>query len=263
MPTGPGTVTQPPVLEVSDLEIRAGARRLCRGLGFGLAAGQCWGLLGRNGIGKTSLLHTLAGLRPATAGSIRLCGRELGNWSRRRLAQTLGLLLQHQEDPFPLAVADVVLSGRHPHLGLWAWPGAADQSIAAAAIAQVGMAGLEGRNVQTLSAGERRRAAIATLLAQATQVLLLDEPISHLDLREQLRVLELFQGLARDGRTLLLSLHDPGLALRFCDHLLLMDGDRTLAVPTAEVGDAVNLSRLYRQSLELVAGPRGPLVVPI
>lgn len=177
-----------PVLEARQLRLRAGDRLLGQTLNFALQPGQCWGLLGPNGVGKTSLLHTLAGLRPPAAGTVRLLGQELSCWRRRQLAQVLGLLLQDQEPRFPLPVLDWVLAGRYPHLGPWDWPGAEDQRLALTALEQVGLTELAQRDMQTLSSGERQRVAIATLLAQGPRFLLLDEPVEHLDLREQVRI---------------------------------------------------------------------------
>jgi iron complex transport system ATP-binding protein len=182
-------------------------------------------VLGRNGSGKSSTLHTLAGLRPAAAGSVRLDGRELGHWPRRDLACTLGLLPQLVDDPFPATALEAVLVGRHPHLDFWAWESADDRAAALQALAAVDLAGLEQRDIATLSGGERRRLSIATILAQDPGIFLLDEPIHQLDPQHQLDVLRLFRGLADAGRTVIVSLHDIGLAARFADAALLLFGD--------------------------------------
>ncbi len=251
-----------PVLEARQLRLRAGDRLLDQTLNFALQPGQCWGLLGPNGVGKTSLLHTLAGLRPPAAGTVRLLGQELSSWGRRQLAQVLGLLLQDQEPRFPLPVLDWVLAGRYPHLGPWDWPGAEDQRLALAALEQVGLTELAQRDMQTLSSGERQRVAIATLLAQGPRFLLLDEPVEHLDLREQVRILDLVRRLRDQGTAILMSLHDPNFALRACDHLILLDEHRGTCGPALEVGTTDALSRLYGISLGMLSGPHGPILVP-
>jgi iron complex transport system ATP-binding protein len=251
-----------PTLVATGLRVQIDRRVLIRRLDLSLAPGQCWGLLGRNGAGKTSLLHTLAGLRRPTAGEILLDGRALPEWPRRPLARRLGLLLQEHESRFPASVGDTVLAGRYPHLGPWRNPGAEDLALAQTALERVGLAGLAGRNIQTLSGGERQRAHVAALLAQDPQVLLLDEPVGHLDLAEQYRLLRLLRGLARQGRTLLLSLHDLNQALELCDHLLLLHRGRALAGPTARLGTPHLLSRVLGEPLILLRGPRGPLMVP-
>jgi iron complex transport system ATP-binding protein len=198
---------------------------LVRDLSFALPAGRMLVVLGRNGSGKSSTLHTLAGLRQAASGAVRLDGRDLGHWPRRELARTLGLLPQLVDDPFPATALEAVLVGRHPHLDFWAWESADDRAAAQRALSAVDLAGLEQRDIATLSGGERRRLSIATILAQDPGVFLLDEPIHQLDPQHQLDVLRLFRGLADAGRTVIVSLHDIGLAARFADAALLLFGD--------------------------------------
>jgi iron complex transport system ATP-binding protein len=218
-------VTAPARIECRSLTVEVPGRVLVRELGFALPAGRMLVVLGRNGSGKSSTLHTLAGLRPAAAGSVRLDGRELGHWPRRELARTLGLLPQLVDDPFPATALEAVLVGRHPHLDFWAWESADDRAAAQRALAAVDLAGLEQRDIATLSGGERRRLSIATILAQDPGVFLLDEPIHQLDPQHQLDVLRLFRGLADAGRSVIVSLHDIGLAARFADAALLLFGD--------------------------------------
>jgi iron complex transport system ATP-binding protein len=212
-------------IECQSLTVEVPGRVLVRELDFALPAGRMLVVLGRNGSGKSSTLHTLAGLRPAAAGTVRLDGRQLGQWPRRELARTLGLLPQLVDDPFPATALEAVLVGRHPHLDFWAWESAEDRDAAQRALSAVDLAGLEQRDIATLSGGERRRLSIATILAQDPGVFLLDEPIHQLDPQHQLDVLRLFRGLADAGRTVIVSLHDIGLAARFADDALLLFGD--------------------------------------
>ena len=187
--------TASPLLQADSLEVRVTGRVLCRNLDLNLRPGQCWGLLGRNGAGKTTLLHTLSGLHPPSRGRVLLQDRKLAELPRRRVAQALGLLLQERDDRFPVTVLDSVLAGRYPYLGPWRWPDANDHSHALDALRQLGLEGLAQRNIQTLSGGERQRVAFAVLLTQAPPILLLDEPVSHLDLAEQTRMLRLIRRL--------------------------------------------------------------------
>jgi len=249
-------------LSARQLQIRIGERVLCRRLDLEFLPGQCWGLLGRNAAGKTTLLHTLAGLRPAAAGQVLLDDRPILAQRRRAIARRLGLLLQERAPAFPASVRDTVLTGRYPHLGFWRGCGPNDHALADDAIRQAGLAGLETRNVQTLSGGERQRTAIAVLLAQAAQMMLLDEPVTHLDLREQERILRLCRDLADRGRLLIMSLHDPNQALRHCTHLLMLHRGRALHGETVRIGTQRLLSRLYAQPLTALRGPRGPVMVP-
>lgn len=249
-------------LAASGLTVAVGERVLVEGLDLTVGPGDVLVVLGRNGTGKTLLLHTLAGLRAPGAGTVTLDGRPLQAWRRRDLARRLGLLLQIYEDAFPLDVLDAVLIGRHPHIDFWQWEGARDREVARAALAAVDMTGMEARAVDTLSGGERRRVAIATLLAQEPALYLLDEPLNHLDPQHQIAVLEHFAGLARSGHGVVASLHDPNLAVRFGTHALLLHGDgRWQSGPVADVVTAQNLSALFRTPIVQVPFPGGAVFV--
>ena len=212
-------------IQCDAVTLEVPGRTLVRHLSFALPTGRVLAVLGRNGSGKSSTLHALAGLRPCSTGTVHVAGRTLGQWPRRELARTLGLLPQLVEDPFPATALESALVGRHPHLDFWAWESAADRDCARRALAAVDLAGFDDRDIGTLSGGERRRLSIATMLAQDPQVFLLDEPIHQLDPQHQLEVLRMFRRLADGGRTVIVSLHDVGLAARFADVVLLLFGD--------------------------------------
>jgi len=251
-------------LVARGLELRRSGRSLCREVELAFVEGQCWGILGPNGAGKTTLLHALAGLFPVHSGQVSLDGRELGNWPRRQLARSLGILLQDLPGGFPATVLQTVLQGRHPHLPTWAWEGEEDRRLARQALARVGLEALAQRPIDRLSGGERQRMAIATLLTQDPQYLLLDEPVNHLDLHQQILSLELFRSLAvQGGKTVIMVLHDVNLAQRYCDHVVLIHGDGELqAGPREAVLNATNLTRLYGHPMQAVPGPHGSLYVP-
>jgi iron complex transport system ATP-binding protein len=232
-------------LEAADLAVAVPGRTLVSGFSCALAAGEFVALLGGNGAGKSLLLRTFAGLRPPARGAVRLGGTPLASLARRDIALRLGFLPQ-DPDAAPQGVLDEsVLLGRFAHLGLLEAPGAADAARVAAALACVGLAALAGREVATLSGGEQRRAAIARLLVQAPSIYLLDEPTNHLDPAQQLSILDHLRELARAGATVVASLHDPNLALRFADRALLLPGDGTAdLVPIAQL-DATRLGALY------------------
>jgi iron complex transport system ATP-binding protein len=213
------------VLECSNVTVRVPGRELVRGLDAAFWPGTVVAVLGRNGAGKSTLLHVLAGLTAPAAGEVRLGQRPLADWPRRDLARRLGLLTQSTEDPFPGTALETALVGRHPHLDFWQWESDADRAVARDCLAAMDLAGLEARDVATLSGGERRRLAIATVLAQDPQVFLLDEPVQQLDPQHELDVLRRFRTLADAGRTVVLSVHEPGLAARFADSVLMLFGD--------------------------------------
>jgi iron complex transport system ATP-binding protein len=220
-----GAVSTAAAVACESLTLEVPGRTLVRDLAFQLEPARMLAVLGRNGAGKSSTLHALAGLRPVSAGTICIAGRPLAAWGRRELARTLGLLPQLVEDPFPATTLEATLVGRHPHLDFWAWESEADRECARRALAAVDLAGFDERDVATLSGGERRRLSIASLLAQDPTIFLLDEPIHQLDPQHQLDVLRLFRQLADGGRTVVVSLHDVGLAARFADRALLLHGD--------------------------------------
>jgi iron complex transport system ATP-binding protein len=233
-------------LACTQLNVEVAGRGLVRELELSIAGGSVTAILGCNGAGKTLTLHTLAGLRAPAQGSVTLDGALLASWPRRALARRLGLLTQTTEDPFPSTVLDSVLVGRHPHIDFWRWESDADRAIARTALAAVALEELAERDVDTLSGGERRRVALAALLAQNPDVFLLDEPINHLDPHHQIDVLKLLRDKALAGRTVVMSLHDAGLAARFSDYALLLFGNgEWLSGPTTEVLTPETMTKLY------------------
>jgi iron complex transport system ATP-binding protein len=243
-----------PSLAADALDVAAGTRTLVRALEFEAWGGEFVAVLGRNGVGKTLTLHTLAGLRTPSAGSVRLDGRNLDAWTGRDRARRLALLPQTVEDPFPSTVFEAALIGRHPHLPFWQWEGAEDLAAAHSALAAVGLEAFADRAVDSLSGGERRRLDIAMLLAQDATVGLLDEPINHLDPQHRNEALALFRARADAGGLVIASLHDATLAARFADRVLLLHGDgRWQFGETAAALSAENLSALYRVAVEEIS----------
>lgn len=233
-------------LSCTDLCIDIAGRRLVSDLALDVAAGEFVAVLGENGVGKTLMLHTLAGLRAPAAGSVTLLNQPLNEWPHRDRARYLALLAQTSEDPFPSTVLETALIGRHPHIDFWRWENADDIEIARGALNAVDLAQREDREVQTLSGGERRRLAVATALAQTPQVYLLDEPTNHLDPHHQIEVLRLFRARADIGCTVIASLHDATLAARFAHRSLLLFGDgRWRYGASEEVLTAESLTELY------------------
>jgi iron complex transport system ATP-binding protein len=239
-----------PGLAARQVSVRVGTRALVNELSVEFVPGEVVAILGCNGSGKTLTLHTLAGLRPPHAGSVHLDGVPFDQLARRAVALRLGLLAQDIEDAFVTTALEEVLIGRHPHLSLWQWETREDERIAREALAAVELSDFAERRTDTLSGGEQRRVAVAALLAQKPGIFLLDEPTNHLDPHHQLRVLGLFRDLARSGGTVITTLHDPTLAARFADRVLLLFGDgRWSAGPVREVLTAANLSTLYNSPM--------------
>ncbi len=251
-----------PLLEVDRLRVVAGKRVLIEGLSLTVHAGDVWCVLGANGAGKTLLLQTLAGLRPSDGGSITLAQRPLAAWRAAEAARVRGFLPQFNAHAFPTTVAEAVHMGRHPHLSRWAWEDAGDVAHAHAVLARVGLEGFAARDVTTLSGGERQRAAIATLLVQDPPLMLLDEPIAHLDLKHQLRVLDVVIDLSRREHAIVLSIHDLTLARRCATHALLLHGDgRAQAGRVDEVMRDAALSDAFACRIERVDASGRPVYI--
>jgi iron complex transport system ATP-binding protein len=239
-----------PGLAARQVSVRVGTRALVNELSVEFVPGEVIAILGCNGSGKTLTLHTLAGLRTPHAGAVHLDGVPFDELPRRAIALRVGLLAQDIEDAFVTTALEMVLIGRHPHLSLWQWESQEDERIAREALAAVELTHFAERHTDTLSGGEQRRVAIAALLAQKPGIFLLDEPTNHLDPHHQLRVLGLFRDLANSGSTVITTLHDPTLAARFADRVLLLFGDgRWSAGPVREALTAGNLSALYNSPM--------------
>lgn len=251
-------------LQCKQISIEIAGKQVCNKLDLSIVPGQVWGILGRNGVGKTTLLHTLAGLRAPQGGDIFLDDQNTNRLTRKHIAQKIGVLLQHHEDSFPATVIETVLTGRHPHISHWQWENAADISIAQQALQQVDMRDMETRSVQQLSGGERQRVAIATLLAQNPKYFLLDEPNSHLDLHYQITILDNLCQFARNNqRALVMSLHDINLAARFCDFLLLLNGEGdVLQGKASELLTPEHLAQTFKHEIMAINSERGTYFQP-
>ena len=225
------------MLRADNLSFRyqPGAPLVVDGVTIAIERGDLVGILGPNGSGKTTLLRLLSGTRAPSAGTVRLDGTPLAALTRRDIARHVAVVPQEVELAFEYTVLEMVLMGRHPHLGIFEVEGPADYAIAREALASTGTAHLESRQFHTLSGGEKQRVVIAAALAQATDALLLDEPTASLDLGYQLDVAALLAELNRErGVTMVISTHDLQLAAAICRTLVLMRGGRVHASGPAE-----------------------------
>ncbi len=222
-------------------------RPVLRHVTAGVPRGALAGLLGPNGCGKTTLLRLLAGLARPQTGTVTLEGRSLASYPRREAARRIAMVPQETQLAFDFTVLELVLMGRHPHVGPFALEGPRDVAIAREALAATGTAALEARPFHTLSGGEKQRVVIASALAQSPDLLLLDEPTASLDLAYQLEIAALLGRLRRDrGVTMVMATHDLNLAASLCTDLVLMrDGLVVANGPTSDVLTPPVIERVY------------------
>jgi iron complex transport system ATP-binding protein len=251
------------MISVRNLRLRAGTRRLLDGASFDIRSGEFVAVLGPNGIGKTTLLRTLSGVRAPDAGDVTLNGRRLYAFSAGERAREIAHIAA--EDLFldQLVVRDVVAMGRYPHHRWWQWhEERRDDAAIAHALHAVRMEGFAGRRFDTLSSGERQRIWIALALAQQAPLMLLDEPTSHLDVRVAHEILQLLRAQVQTGKTVVCVLHDVNEAAEFADRLLLLGCGEVLAfAPPDGVLDPHVLERAYGIRMEIIQSPSGTLRV--
>ena len=252
-----------PRLACRGLRLEIGSRTLIAGLDFDAHAGECWVVVGPNGAGKTTLVATLAGLLGPASGKIAYDGVALARLGSRDRALLRGYLPQDSVDFFPATVLETALIGRHPHLTRWQWESAADVARARDALAMFGLDGLDARDVRTLSGGERRRLALAALVAQDPGIFLLDEPSSHLDLGQQIAALGVITALARErGKAVVMVLHDLHLAVRFADYAIALGGGNARTGAAADILTAPALSELFGHRLVRVGEGAASTFIP-
>ena len=232
-----------------------------------VARGSIVGLIGPNGSGKTTLIRLLNGTLSPSRGSVTLDGVPLATLRRRDLARRIAVVPQETQVTFDFSALEIVLMGRYAHLGPFALEGPDDVSIARKALGATGTGALEARQFAKLSGGEKQRVVIASALAQASDILLLDEPTTALDVGFQFEIASLLARLNREhGTTMVVSTHDLNLAATLCTELVLLKAGRVLAKgPTADTLTPSNIRELYDVDADVTFHQRaGHLtVVPI
>ena len=229
------------------MRLAYGERQVLHGIDLSLHAGELVALLGENGAGKSSLLRCITGLASYQTGQVLLDGQPVAEYSRAALARRIAVVPGQTQVAFPLRVEELVALGRIPHEHPLLGPRDGDRAAVAAAIERVGLGGLLGRDVRQLSLGERQLAVLAMSVAQQADVLLLDEPTAHLDLRHQVEVMRLLRRLAgEDGVAVLAVMHDVALAAHFFERVCLLHEGRILADgPPAEVLTHDRIRQVY------------------
>lgn len=254
-------------LSATALSLGYGDRTIVEGLDLEISPGSITSIVGANGCGKSTLLRALSRLLPPSAGEVILDGKALHSQPTKEVARVLGLLPQSPIAPEGIAVADLVGRGRHPHQKLLSRWTAHDYDVVADALTATGTADLADRSVDELSGGQRQRVWIAMALAQETEILLLDEPTTFLDIAHQVDVLDLLTDLCRErGTTIVMVLHDLNLAARYSDELVAMKDGRVLASGTpADVLTPENVERVFGINNLVTADPVSgkPMITPM
>jgi len=241
-----------------------GNNPVLKNLSLTFPQGGITAILGPNGAGKTTLLYCILGMLKPGAGEMQILGKPRNQYSEKQIKQLIGMVTQGEFIPFDLSVMEYVLLGRAPHLHLLRHPGPNDIAVAKEALKTVGLENLSDRAVPLLSSGEKQLAAVARCLTQAPEILLFDEPTSHLDLSNSRRILTRMKTIARAGRTILFTTHDPNAAVAIADYVVLLGKERLVAAGCiAETMTEGNISETYGESVEIICTNRGLIVLSL
>lgn len=253
-------------LRAENISIGYGGNPVCANLSVAIPTGGFTVIVGPNACGKSTLLKSFARLLKPTAGSISLDGRPLHEWPSRDFAHRVGLLPQTAIAPDGIRVADLVRRGRSPHHTLLSRWSAEDEAAVVDALDTTNTADLSGSLVHQLSGGQRQRVWIAMLLAQQTDIMLLDEPTTYLDITHQYGVLDVCERVRREsGRTVAAVLHDLNQACRYATHLIVMrDGEIVTSGAPVDVVTAELIEHTYQLPCTLLTDPESgtPLITP-
>src|SRR5699024_5644898 len=266
-PTGRDPMTAPRTLAAENLTLAYDRRRVVHTLDLEIPAGQVTVIVGANACGKSTLLKGLARLLRPTGGRVSLDRRDIRRYGGKEFARLVGLLPQQPVAPDGITVADLVSRGRYPHQGVLRRDRAADEATIARALELTRTTDLADRPMDELSGGQRQRAWVAVALAQDSDILLLDEPTTYLDLAHQVELLDLFHQLnSTRSTTIVMVLHELNLAARYADHLVVMSEGRIVAEgPPARVLTSEVVRESFALEAQVVPDPVSatPLVVPI
>ncbi|MEV0299148.1 ABC transporter ATP-binding protein [Nocardia sp. NPDC050710] len=267
MTTAPAPNSDTHRLAAEDISLGYGDRVVIDGLTLEIAPGVITTVIGPNGCGKSTLLRSLGRLLRPQQGRIILDGKAISALKTKDVARVVGMLPQTPVAPEGLTVADLVARGRHPHQSWFRQWSATDESEVLTALEHTGIADLADRSLDELSGGQRQRAWISMALAQGTDILLLDEPTTYLDLAHSLEVLDLVDRLHDEmGRTVVMVLHDLNLAIRYSDRLIVMCAGRIVAQGApGDIIDAELLREVFGLEATVLEDPVSgrPMIVPI
>ena len=244
-----------PIVRAESISVSYGDVGVLQNVSLAVEEGSFIGILGPNGCGKTTFLRSISRILEPDSGTVYLDGTDAASYETKALARTLGCVRQETDVAFPFTVREIVLMGRHPHIGRLAPLSAEDLQIASDAMKTTNTAHLADRLITEVSGGERQRVLIARTLAQQPKILLLDEPTSHLDINHQIEILRMIRGLT-PKITVIGVFHDLNIASYFCDRLILMDSGHILAAGTpAEVLTTERIRSVFQVAMLVSTHP--------
>jgi iron complex transport system ATP-binding protein len=255
-----------PLFQLSRLSFSYGGTMVFREMSLAVERGEVVGIIGPNGSGKSTLLRLLAGYLSPLSGTLHFMGRPLKEYDKRSLAKYVATLPQSLESPFPYTVEEFILMGRYPHFQRAFQYGTYERKIVHDVMEAMGLTGLGERSLHALSEGERQKVYIAQCIAQEPMAILLDEPVSHLDIKHQMQTLEILEDLHGEGLTILMVLHDLNLASQFCSRIVLLSQGSVFADGTPEaVLTYQNIEATYGTIVLVRENPlsKRPFVIPV
>lgn len=245
-----------PILQIKNLDAGIGKQTILKNINIDVHQGELLALVGPNGCGKTTLIKTIASFLPCVNGNIFLNGKEISSLKKDEKARQLAVIFQSQGSVWPFSVRDFILQGRFPHYGWFGFPQKKDERIADKVLFDAGLEPFQDRLVSELSGGEYQRVLIARALAQETSFFLLDEPVSYLDIKYQIAVMDLIRQSVENGIAAMVSLHDLNLAALYADRVALIAEGTVIAIGSVqEVFTKELLERAFHFSIPVGTHP--------
>ena len=240
-------------INVQNIIFKYEENKILKGCSFDLEKGKIFSLLGENGCGKTTLIKIIGGILKADAGNILIDHQDINKLKSKEVAQKMAYVPQEHISSFPYSVLEIVVMGRNPHLGIFSRPSAKDYDIAKEAINLVGIYELKDKNYRKLSGGEKQLVFIARAMTQQAEYILLDEPTSHLDFKNQHKILSIISEIVKERKVgVLISLHDPNLAINFSDYGIMMKDGKILAHGNMDdISTSNNFTLLYDTKVQV------------